>query len=364
MNDKMTNLLVSLDTSIREVMSCIDQNTKGIALIVDEERRLIGTVTDGDIRRAILMGIDLDSSVKKLIERKSKSAYPQPITAGLEASPGELLELMQKHRIRQIPILDDQGRFVDLKTYEDLLPGQGLPLQAVIMAGGYGKRLRPLTENLPKPMLRVGDRPLLERTIEQLRQSGIKRVQISTHYLSEKITDYFGDGKAFGVELNYVAEDRPLGTAGALGLLEKPGEPLLVLNGDILTQMDFGAMLDFHTQHDADLTIAVRQYEIRVPYGVVETDGVHVKRMAEKPVVQNFINAGIYLLSPEVHRFIPSSQWFDMPDLIAKLLEENRNVVCFPVREYWMDIGEFKNYRQAVADINNGKFIERQRARA
>ncbi len=364
MNGTLNDFLVSPEASIRQVMACIDNNARGIALVVDADRRLIGTVTDGDLRRAVLMGTDLEIPIRELLERKANSLYPEPITAPEEAEPGELLVLMRKHRIRQIPILDAGGRVLDLITLEDLLPDEGLPLQAVIMAGGYGKRLRPLTESTPKPMLPVGDRPLLERTINQLRQAGIKRVQISTHYMQDKISDYFGDGRDFGVELNYVSEDQPLGTAGALGLLEKPDEPLLVMNGDILTQVDFRAMLDFHYEHSADMTIAVRQYEIRVPYGVVETDGVRVTGIVEKPTVQNFINAGMYLINPDVHRYIPGSRRFDMPDLIARLIAEKCSVICFPVREYWMDIGEFKDYHQALEDIDNGKFVERQGAGA
>lgn len=360
MNGNVAELILPPDASIRQVMKCIDDNRKGIALVVDEERRLVGTVTDGDTRRAVLAGVDLDIPISELLARKADSKYPKPVTASTESSDDEILNLMRQHRLRQIPVLDSQGVVVDLALLDDLVPDQELPLQALIMAGGFGKRLRPLTEELPKPMLPVGDRPLMERTIEQLRQAGIKRVQISTHYMKEKISDYFGDGKEFGVELNYVTEDKPLGTAGALGLLEKPDEPLLVINGDILTRLDFGAMLDFHRQHEADLTLAVRQYEFRVPYGVVETDGLNVIHISEKPKVQNFVNAGIYLLNPGVQRFIPQSRRFDMPDLIARLIEENRRVICFPVREYWMDIGKFGDYTQALADVSNGAFSEYQ----
>lgn len=354
MREKLSNLLLTTDATIREAMTAIDHNRKGIVLLVDEDNHLQTTVTDGDIRRAILNGIDLDSSLKTLSESKQKNTVSKSVTA-LQGTPTEeLLQIMHHHCIRQIPILDDDDRVVDLITMDDLLPESELPLNAVIMAGGYGKRLRPLTENLPKPMLPVGDRPLLERTIDRLRSSGIKRVQISTHYMKDKITNYFGNGEAFGVELNYVTEEQPLGTAGALGLMDVSDDPILVMNGDILTQVDFRAMLDFHRDHDADMTIAVRQYDMEVPYGVVETNGVHVKRIVEKPRIQNFINAGIYLLSPEAHRSIPDSRRFDMPELIEKLLNENRIVICFPVREYWKDIGKFDDYRQAEMDFANG----------
>ncbi|MCX6641685.1 MAG: nucleotidyltransferase family protein [bacterium] len=362
MNDDLEKYLAPPDASIRSVMACIDRNTKGIALIVDQERRLIGTITDGDVRRAILTGVNLDASVSGLLDAKSDLRYRRPITADYDASTDELFKVMHQHRIRQLPILDSQQHVLDLVTIDDLLPENGLPLQAVIMAGGFGTRLHPLTEDLPKPMLPVGDRPLLQRTIEHLRDAGIRKVQVSTHYLQEKITDYFGDGKAFGVELNYLFEDHPMGTAGALGLMDKIDEPLLVINGDILTQIDYRAMLDFHLQNFADMTVAVRQYEFKVPYGVVETEGVRVTRILEKPVVKNFVNAGIYLLSPEVQKCIPDTAHYDMPELIGYLISQGNLVISFPVREYWIDIGEFKEYRQAQTDVDTGKFDQYQEA--
>jgi dTDP-glucose pyrophosphorylase len=358
MNGNLADLMMPPDATILQVMKCIDDNHKGIALVVDEERCLVGTVTDGDTRRAVLTDIDLETPVFNLLARKADSKYPRPITVSVEASDDEILEQMRRHRLRQIPVLDDGGVVVDLALLDDLVPNRELPLQAVIMAGGFGKRLRPLTEELPKPMLPVGDRPLMERTIERLREAGIKRVQVSTHYMKEKITDYFGDGQDFGVDLNYVTEDEPLGTAGALSLLAESDEPLLVINGDILTRLDFGAMLDFHRQHEADLTLAVRQYEFKVPYGVVETDGVNVVGISEKPSVQNFVNAGIYLLNPDVQRCIPLSARYDMPELLTQLIDEGRRVICFPVREYWMDIGKYSDYAQALADVNSGAFAD------
>ncbi len=360
MNRPLENLTICPRASIREAMSCIDRNKKGIVLVVDAKNHLLGTVTDGDIRRAILQGTNLDTSIESLLAERSRSRYPEPVTAPVGTDAEELLAIMRERRIRQVPLLDDDGAVVDLAVMDDLLPEGELPLQALIMAGGYGKRLRPLTEEIPKPMLPVGDRPLLERTIERLRRAGIRRVQVSTHYLRDKISDYFGDGQAFGVELNYVTEDQPLGTAGALGLLDASDEPILVMNGDILTQVDFRAMLDFHTEHQADMTIAVRQYEINVPYGVVETDGVRVKRITEKPRIRNFISAGIYLLSPAAHRLIPGNRRTDMPDLINRLLDEGRVVICFPVREYWVDIGRIQDYRRAITDAENGLFAEVQ----
>ncbi|MGZ8842972.1 MAG: nucleotidyltransferase family protein [Pyrinomonadaceae bacterium] len=353
---EISALCISLDSTVREAMSCIDSNVKGIALVVDDQRRLLGTITDGDIRHAILSGASLEVPVAELLERKSGGRYGQPVTAPESTDRSTLILMMQERGVRQIPLLDDQDHVTALVTLDEFSPDEVLNLQAIVMAGGYGMRLRPLTEDVPKPMLPVGDRPLLELIVEQLRQAGIRRVNVATHYKSEVITEHFGNGDDFGVDIRYVKENEPLGTAGALSLLEASEDPLLVINGDILTRVDFRAMLNFHKDHAAELTVAVRQYEFRVPYGVIEADGEKVRAISEKPVVKQFINAGIYLLNPSVVRLIPNGAVYDIPDLIARLLEEHRPVVCFPVREYWLDIGKSDTYGQARADIASGAY--------
>lgn len=350
---ELAQLSISPDSSLRAAMACIDRNARGIALVVDPQGQLMGTVTDGDIRRAILSGLDLELPVTVLLERRAATPYPQPVTATAGTPTARLIRLMNEHAIRHVPLLDERGRVVDVALLSDLVKEYELPLRAVVMAGGFGTRLRPLTEDLPKPMLPVGDRPLLELIIEQLRGSGIRQVNVTTHYKGEAITQHFGDGREFGVEIRYVEEHEPLGTAGALSLLEASDAPLLVINGDILTRVDFGAMLDFHREHHADMTIAVRQYEFRVPYGVIETEGVAVKGITEKPVLKRFINAGIYLLNPDVCRYVPDAQSYDMPELISRLLAEGRRVIGFPVLEYWLDIGHVDDYRQAQADLES-----------
>jgi dTDP-glucose pyrophosphorylase len=340
---------------VRQAIICIDKNRKGIVLVTDKERRLLGTITDGDVRRAMLSGYGLDVPVSQLLARKNTSPYPQPVTAPIETERATLLELMQERVVQQIPLLDTEGRVVDLVTLDDLLPNRVQPLQAVIMAGGFGTRLHPLTENVPKPMLPVGGQPLMELTIKQLRQAGIRQVNITTHYMPEKITEHFGDGHDFGVDLNYVNENSPLGTAGALGLMEAPNEPLLVINGDILTQVDFRAMLVYHQEHKAVATVAVRKYDLNVPYGVVESDGALVQGLVEKPLLKFFVNAGIYLLEPIVHNYIPKDQRFDMPELIQRLLDEKQTVASFPVFEYWLDVGQHTDYVQAQEDVKEGR---------
>ena len=337
-------------------MECIDQSARGIALVIDEQRHLIGTVTDGDIRRAILAGMDLELSISELLSQRQPVFASGAITAALGTDDTALLHLMTENGVRHIPLVDADGCVAGISFLTELVKEYELPLRALVMAGGYGNRLRPLTEELPKPMLPVGNKPLLELIVEQLKQAGIRQVNVATHYKSEVIAEHFKNGEAFGVDIRYVKEDQPLGTAGALSLLEEVDEPLLVMNGDILTRVDFRALLHFHREHKADLTVCVRQYEFSVPYGVIDTDGVNVKGISEKPVVRQFINAGIYLLNPQVRRLIPNGQPYDIPDLIERLINEQRTVVCFPIREYWLDIGKVDQYDQAKADIAAGRY--------
>ena len=343
----LATLCIERGRSILEAVARMDRSRLGIVLVVDAEGRLAGTVTDGDVRRAVLAQTDLNGAVETLLARKAGSRYARPITAPAGAARASYLKLLQDNSILHLPLLDPEGRVVGLVTLDEFVPKQTLALQAVIMAGGYGNRLRPFTDDVPKPMLPVGDRPLMEITLAQLREAGIQRVNITTHHKPEKITEHFGDGRNFGLEIRYVTEDRPLGTAGGLGLIEAPQETVLVINGDILTEVDFGSMLAFHREHGADLTVAVRQYELQVPYGVVECETVFVRSLTEKPQLRCLVNAGIYLLEPSVHRFIPSGEPFDMTELIQVLLEAGRPVASFPIREYWLDIGQHADYERA-----------------
>jgi dTDP-glucose pyrophosphorylase len=357
MSADMNLLCIVRSTPIRHAMEKIDSNAKGIVLVVDENRRLLGTVTDGDIRRAILVRQDLEEPIGNLLDRKKKHHSQQPVTAPVEMERGKLLLIMQEHMVRQLPLLDEHGCVVDLVTQDDLIPEAELPIRAVIMAGGFGKRLLHLTEKMPKPMLPVGEAPLIERTVEQLREAGIRRLHITTHYCADQIIDHFGDGSRFGVEVKYVTEDKPLGTAGFLGLMEKSQQPLLVINGDILTGVDFRSMLDYHEEHRADMTVGVRAYNLNVPYGVIESDGSVVRGVVEKPSLDLFINAGIYVLEPTIHRYLPASDRFDMTDVIRRLLELGRHVVSFPIHEYWLDIGKPADYERAQEDIKNGSLV-------
>lgn len=355
MYSDLTNLCIEQCKSILEAVTLMERSKIGIVLVVDENRRLVGTITDGDVRRAMLANVNFEQPVSALLARKAGSRFARPIAARVGADRSTYLRLLQEHGILHLPLLEEDGRVAGLVRIDDFVPDRMLSLQAVVMAGGMGTRLLPATKELPKPMLPVGDRPLMEIIIQQLRDAGIRRVNVTTHHKAEKITGYFGDGRNFGVEIAYVTEDRPLGTAGALGLMKSPEETILVINGDILSQVDFRSMLAFHREQHADLTMAVRQYDLPVPYGVVETKGPVVQRLTEKPCLNFLVNAGIYLLEPSVHSFIPNGKPFDMTDLIQRLIKEGRNVASFPILEYWLDIGETVDYKRAQEDVKAGK---------
>jgi dTDP-glucose pyrophosphorylase/CBS domain-containing protein len=343
-------ILVRKAATLRDAMACIDRGAKGIALVVDEECRLIATLTDGDLRRAVLAGLSLEVPVAQLIEQMHASNRLHPFSVPIGSAHEAIIAGMRSRSIRQVPLIDSNGRVAGLAVLDELVSEPHDPLHAMVMAGGFGKRLMPLTADTPKPMLHVGDQPLIARLVEQLKRAGITRVNISTHYQADKIAEHFGDGDSFGIEVECVSETQPLGTAGALSMISG-NEPLLVINGDILTALDFRALRNFHFEHGADMTVAVREYGFDVPYGVVETDGLQVTAITEKPTVKFFVNAGIYLVSPAARQYVPVGERFDMPDLIEKLVKSGRKVISFPVWEYWLDIGNQADFERAQQDV-------------
>ncbi|BDU71018.1 nucleotidyltransferase family protein [Mesoterricola silvestris] len=345
----ISTLEVPADCTIRSLVECIDRSGRlGVALLTQENGCLLAVITDGDVRRGLLAGLSLESLALDLLPIKNRMPNPKAVTAPVGTDSAHLLEIMQERHIRQIPLLDPQGRVADIVTMNDLLPTKQQELRAVIMAGGLGTRLRPLTDDTPKPMLSVAGRPAMEWIVEQLKRAGISRMNVATHYKPEKIMDHFGDGRAFGVEINYVNEELPLGTGGALGLLEPPEHPFIVINADVITHLDVLKMQDFHQEHGADMTVAITRQEFEVPFGIVDCEGAALTRLREKPKINLMVNAGIYLLEPRVYSFIPQKgERFNMTDLIQWLLDAGRPVVGFPIREYWMDIGEHKNLETA-----------------
>lgn len=345
---RLDSVIVSPQTTISEAIVRLDGAGTGALLLCQEGRKLVGLVTDGDIRRAILCGIPMEQACEIIASRN-------PITAPPQLSSQETLHLMNLHDIDHLPLVNERNEVVELRMRGDLIVEDRQEISAVIMAGGFGKRLLPLTEHVPKPMLPVGDRPLLELTIEQLRRSGIRDVNLTTHYLPDNIINHFGNGGDFGVSLSYVKEDNPLGTAGGLRLMKRPDKTFLVINGDILTGVSFQDMLGYHKKHGAEITVGVRKYDVQVPFGVVECDNVLVTRLQEKPSMTFFINAGLYLLEPSVYDRIPEGMRFDMTELIQLLLQEGRRVVSYPIVEYWLDVGQRADYERAQEDYKNGK---------
>ena len=341
--------------TLREVLTLIDGNGEGVAAVIDEQGAFVGIITDGDIRRALLANANFEQLIGEYLKEKTGPGPEAPLTVLPDTPDPERLALMDTYGVRHLPLVDNSGVLVGIALRSDLVLEQPLAMRAVVMAGGKGMRLRPLTEKTPKPLLPVGNKPLIEHIVGQLRDSGVHNISITTHYHAEKIQEHFGDGSGFGVNMQYTQEEEPLGTAGALAYLKQRDEPVLVINGDILTSVDFGAMLDFHREQDSLLTVGVRQYDISVPFGVIEADGSRVSKLSEKPSLSFFINAGIYLLEPKVLDRIPEGQRLDMTDLINEIVGEGLTVTSFPIHEYWMDIGQLGDYAQAQADAGQGK---------
>ena len=337
-----------LSLPISEAISQLDRAGTGGLVLCEPGRRVRGLLTDGDIRRAILRKMSLDGPCGTI-------ATLSPVVASAGVTPAAALQVMLQHDINHLPVVDDTGELVDLLLRKDIVADVSSDLAAVVMVGGYGTRLLPLTEHVPKPMLPVGERPLLERTIEQLRDAGIREVHLTTHYLPESIVGHFGTGEAFGVNISYANEDQPLGTAGGLKLIRRPDRPFLVINGDILTRVSYREMLRFHKEQGAMLTVGLRVHEIQVPFGVVECDEDRVLGVTEKPRIRLLVNAGIYLLEPAACDHIPAVGRFDMTDLIRRLLDEGEPVVGFPIIEYWQDVGRHEDYQQAHEDVRDGK---------
>lgn len=340
-------LLVRPDTLIEEAIDILNRGAQQIVLVVDEQRHLLGTMTDGDVRRALLKHIPLDSPVSRIMCETPKKAHQ-------DWSNERILAAIEQYQLLQLPVVNDAGELVALQTLHGLLKKKHLDNPVLLVAGGFGTRLHPLTKNCPKPLLKLADKPILELIIERLIEKGFHRFFISTHYLSDQIQTYFEDGSQWGVSIQYLDEEEPLGTGGALGLLphDEINLPILMMNADLLTDLNFQNVLDFHHQHDGIATVCVREYQHQVPFGVLEVKDQQVISLKEKPVYRAFINAGIYLISQEVARSVGSRIRIDMPDIIQHHIDKGHRVNIFPIHEYWLDIGQMENFRQAEAEIH------------
>jgi len=335
--------IVPQTMSIRDTLKVMSKTRLKIALVVDGDEHLIGTVADGDVRRSILNGITADQPVIEIM-------HPEPSTVAPGVTRGDQIEIMHAKQVQHLPIVETDGRLVGLVSMSQLLTS-GLtekPNFAVLLVGGLGSRLKPLTDEKPKPLIPIGGRPVLETIVRQLRDHGIRHMYFAVNYMADAIKEHFGDGGDLGVRIDYLEESMPLGTAGALGLLsEIPDMPFIVMNGDILTNVDFSELLSYHETQGAAATVTTRTFEIEIPFGVVENVHHQIKSIEEKPLRQFQVNAGIYVFAPDVLSHINPNQHLDMPELLNALIGSDATVAGFPIHEYWIDIGRLEDLNQA-----------------
>lgn len=338
--------LVTPEMTLREALACIDRAGSQMALVVDDRRRLLGTLSDGDARRGLLKGLSLADKVTVAMHRS-------PTVARSIESRQSILALMRQRGLHQMPVVDAEGIVVGMEVVDDFLSTPERANWVVIMAGGLGKRLEQLTRDTPKPMLRVGSRPLLETIILGYAAQGFKRFYLAVNYKAEQIEQHFGDGSSFGVEIRYLREQQRLGTAGPLSLLpEVPAEPFVVTNADLLTKEDFGNMVDGHVASGADATMAVREYEMQVPFGVVRERDGYIEAIDEKPIQRFTVSAGIYVLSPQVLALVPCQTQFDMPELFEVKAQKGLRARCHRIEGYWLDIGRLPDYERANLEFD------------
>lgn len=339
--DELKKYTVSIKTTIYEALSFVDQNSRQMAILVDQDQCIIGVITDGDIRRAILKGIPLDSPIISVVNRN-------PLIGGKNEPKKALISRMQDRSVSFIPLVNDENKFEDIVFLSDLLNISRKNNSIIIMAGGKGTRLGELTKNCPKPMLKIGSKPILETIITHLSLFGFHDFHISVNYLKEQIMDYFEDGEKMGVKISYLHEKKPLGTAGALANFEpQNSEPVVVMNGDIYTDLDFTALIDIHKSNNAAATVCLRKYDYQIPYGVVRTNNRQITTIEEKPVLSYFVNAGIYTFDPMILKMIPKNTYYPMTKFLEKLLKNDKSVYSHEIEGIWIDIGRHDDFNNA-----------------
>ncbi len=333
--------VLSLNSNIKQVIAKLNDTGLQIVLVLDEDNVLLGTVTDGDIRRGLLRGLALDDPIESVM-RSTSLVVPPEMTRDI------VLQFMHANRVRQLPVVDTNYKVVGLHFWDEISTSPERPNLMIIMAGGLGKRLLPLTENCPKPMLQIAGKPILEHIIQRAKGEGFVHFVIAIRYLGHVIEQQFGNGEHLGVSINYLKETTPLGTAGALSLLnQRPELPFIVTNGDVLSDIKYSDLLDFHARHYAVATMAVRLHEWQHPFGVVQTQGVNIVGFEEKPIARSHINAGIYALSPEALSEMAANTHCDMPALFEKLQAKGKRTVAYPMHEPWLDVGRHDDLIQA-----------------
>ncbi len=341
-------VVLKLSDTLETAIQLLNSSGARIVLVADKNRKLLGTVTDGDIRRALIRHVSMDHTVKKVMNAS-------PLTALLSDGPEIIMAKMKSMGLLHIPLVDDRGILVGLETLQHLLNNKKHDNPVFLMAGGFGTRLHPLTEKKPKPLLNVGNRPILETIISQFVDAGFHNFYISTHYKAEMIRDYFGDGSNWNVKIKYLHEDTPLGTAGSLGLLPDNVSklPIIMMNGDLLTKVNFEHLLDFHHIQGGLATMCVREYDFQVPYGVVDIEEQFVAAITEKPIHKFFVNAGIYVLEPKLIKHIDGNSYLDMPNFFETQINQGEKISTFPIYEYWLDIGRMNEYEKANKEAIN-----------
>lgn len=345
MRDILKNT-IPIDISIKDALHLFGMYNGSRMLIVrDKCGKFVGILTDPDVRRGLLKGLRLEDNISSIVNCS-------PITASINASKDELLNLASQHNIHEIPLRDNSGEIVEIVSVASLIKPTLYSNPIVIMAGGLGTRLRPLTNTLPKPMLRVGSKPILQIILERFCQQGFRNIFLCVNYKSHIIEEYFGDGSKYDLHITYIKEEKRMGTAGALSLIPNLKEDFIVMNGDILTNIDFTKMLAFHRCKHADATMGIREYSTQIPYGVVNTENEKIISIEEKPLLNFSVSAGIYILSPNVLSLIPQGEFFDMPALFEiSLAKQSYNALSYPIEDYWIDIGQKTEYEQANNEI-------------
>lgn len=339
-------ILLPPTATIRDAMRTLDKGSLRIVLVCDAEQRLLGTVTDGDTRRGLLADANMQDPVSRVMNSR-------PFSVLDNTSRDQRLKLMKQHDLTAVPILDSNGRILSLETLHQAMQPERRDNPVFIMAGGFGTRLKPLTDHCPKPMLRVGDKPMLELLVSQFISCGFHNFYFSTHYLPDVIRNHFGDGSKWNVSIQYVHEDSPLGTGGALGLLpqDMPALPLIMMNGDVLTKLNYAQLLRHHESKGYDATVCVREDEHAVPFGVIETVDQLITNMVEKPTYRYKINTGIYVLNPDIVASVQPGRRIDMPSLLEQHRQNNKRIGTYTSYDYWLDIGQMKDYQKAQRDI-------------
>ena len=344
------NIVLTKGDTVLKALELLDLHALRIVLVVDENNHLLGSITDGDIRRGLLKGQDLHASVESVMHTSPYSIEEDKLTNR------QIFEIMREKRYLALPVIKN-GQLVNIITLDDLIRTKRKENPVFIMAGGFGTRLRPLTDKCPKPMLPIGGKPLLETIISSLKEQGFYKFYISTHYLPEIIQNHFGNGEKFDIQIQYVHESEPLGTGGALSLLprQEVDLPFIVINGDVLTNMNFSKLIDFHISQNAVATICVREFQYQIPYGVVNSEQNNIQSMTEKPSYYFDINTGIYVISPTLLEQV-EAQFIGMPTILEQQIEKSQKVVSYPLHEYWLDIGQMEDYNRAQRDIINLDF--------